>query len=909
MSSVDYKKIKEEWVEKGQAPEWVSTNAVQFFSQKYAYKGETWLSRITGVADFLAEHAPSVYPDWWEEDEYTKGKTYAEVFLQLRLDGFTIDSTPLFTNAGIKERGMTISCSGQTVFNSIADKSFNRAELEQLVKNGHGCAWTIPDWLSEGTLYSDDGNRSAGIIPVIEEARLEVEKINQSKRRGVVAFNVNIEHGDFWEVASYLYKNHVKLNLGWVIKDAFIKKLFSGDIEALKRFSRIVQIRMQTGKGYFIKIDTMNRNKADVFKELCLEVFGSNLCVAPETMLLTDKGYFPIADLEDEKVNVWNGVEYSEVEVKKTGVNKKLIKVVTDSGQEIECTPYHKFYRQNAYGKQSEKVEARSLKTGDKLIKMVTPVVDGGKTLKHAYTNGFFSGDGCEHAGRPFISLYGDKRDLIGIFTGVKRTYHEDYRVNIYLKKEEFERKFFVPTSDFTVESRLDWFAGLLDSDGTVSRNGINESLQVGSIHKNFLKEVQLMLQTLGVQSKVKQNQDAGYRMMPKNDGTGEYAEYWCNESYRLLVNSNGLWALTKLGLKTNRLKWEKRLPQRDAEQFSKVVSVIDEGRVDDTYCFNEPKRHMGVFNGLLTGNCTEVSLPANEEYSFTCPIINTNLTMYRSFPKHMHHLTMIMQDANVTAYLKQIEEKKGTSRLFLDKVYKFTSHFRAVGCGTAGFHSLLMQEGIIYGSFESELLNEEIYSQMRKDTYECSEWLAKVCGVPDGLKKAGINRRNATTMFSPPTKSSAELARNTPSEGVMLQTALIKMKEVTGSDIFRIEPAFLALMKKKGIYTQELVKDITENNGSIQHLDCFTEHEKKVFRTAFEIDQITHLNMCASRQRFFDQQQSINIYLCSSDSEEYIRHVHLTALLMEGINALYYCQSNRGGKFKREIEECLQCQ
>lgn len=123
------------------------------------------------------------------------------------------------------------------------------------------------------------------------------------------------------------------------------------------------------------------------------------------------------------------------------------------------------------------------------------------------------------------------------------------------------------------------------------------------------------------------------------------------------------------------------------------------------------------------------------------------------------------MQDANVTGYLKQIESQKPHSRNLLNKAYNFTKDFRAVGTGTAGLHSLFMKKRIVFGSFESMLLNEEIFKRMQKDTNEANVWLADVLGAPDGVKKAGLHLRNATTMFSPPTKSSAELARETPTE------------------------------------------------------------------------------------------------------------------------------------------------
>lgn len=718
--SVNYKKIKDDWIKNGEAPDWVSTNLIQFFSQKYSFQGETWKERVTKVCEYLAENSPNVYPEWWEEDEYTKGKTYQEVYYNLRYDGFIVDSTPLFANAKVKERGMTISCSGATMHNSLSEKSFCRGELEQLVKNSHGCAWNIKGWLAKGDLYDKDGNRSDGILPIINDINDLVKETNQIVRRGQVVFGVDVEHGDFYAVADLLYEKHDHLNIAWHIKDSFIKKLVSNDSDCLKRFQRIIQLRMQTGKGYFTKLSTMNRNKADVFKILDLEVNGSNLCVAPETEILTNKGYLKIGSLENEVVTVWNGWEWSDVTVKKTGTNQKLLRI-TVSGKKLECTLYHKFFIYKNDSDEVVKVDAVDLKVGDVIV---------------------------------------------------------------------------------------DWkgLDGKLVSD--------------------------------------------------------------------------------------------------------KVDSVDYITETSDTFCVKEPKRGTVVFNGILTGNCNELNLPSNREYTFSCPIINANLTMYRSFPKHLFHLQMIMQDANVTGYLKQIDELTGRSREFMSKIYNFTKDFRAVGCGTAGLHSLFMQERISVGSFDSFALNDEIFSRMRKDTYEASEWLGKELGVPPKMKEAGLTRRNATTMFSPPTKSSAELSRNTPSEGIGLQTALVKMKEVTGTDVFRIEPAFLSLLKEKGMYNDEVIKSVVDNYGSCQHLDFLTEHEKKVFLTAFETPMEAHLNLCSARQPYFDQQQSINLYLSASDTPEYITKIHAMALLDENINGLYYCYSMRGGVFDRlDASQCEVCQ
>ena len=543
--------------------------------------------------------------------------------------------------------------------------------------------------------------------------------MNITVRRGQVVFGVNIEHGDFYKVADYLYENHDHLNVAWHIKDSFIKKLINKDADTVKRFQRALQIRMQTGKGYFTKLSTMNRNKVDVFKILDLEVNGSNLCVTPDTKILTKNGYQEIGSLDGKLVTIWNGEEWSDVTVKKTGENQEVIKVYTKNGR-LNCTPYHKFFIYNE--EQTEiKVDAIELRDGDRIV-------------------------------------------------------------------------------------------GWMNIDGNII--------------------------------------------------------------------------------------------------YDKILTVDKETSISDTYCVTEPKRGKVVFNGILTGNCNELNLPSNKDYTFSCPIINCNLTMYRQFPKHLFHLQMIMQDANVTGYLKQIDELSGRSREFMSKIYNFTKDFRAVGCGTAGLHSLFMQERIPVGSFDSLALNDEIFSRMRKDTYEASEWLGKTLGVPPKMKEAGLTRRNATTMFSPPTKSSAELSRNTPSEGIGLQTALVKVKEVTGTDIFRIEPAFLSLLKEKNQYNESVIKSIVENHGSCQHLDFLTEHEKSVFLTAFEIAMEAHLDLCSARQPYFDQQQSINLYFSGSDKPEYISKIHLKALLDENINGLYYCYSMRGATFSRlDASQCEMCQ
>jgi ribonucleotide reductase alpha subunit len=61
------------------------------------------------------------------------------------------------------------------------------------------------------------------------------------------------------------------------------------------------------------------------------------------------------------------------------------------------------------------------------------------------------------------------------------------------------------------------------------------------------------------------------------------------------------------------------------------VVSVTADGVDPSVYCFNEPKRHTVIFNGVLTGNCGEISLRSREMCNLT-EIISPNLRSESDF-------------------------------------------------------------------------------------------------------------------------------------------------------------------------------------------------------------------------------------------------------------------------------------
>ena len=56
---------------------------------------------------------------------------------------------------------------------------------------------------------------------------------------------------------------------------------------------------------------------------------------------------------------------------------------------------------------------------------------------------------------------------------------------------------------------------------------------------------------------------------------------------------------------------------------------IVDIKRKDKTFCFNEQKRHAGIFNGIITSNCTEIIEYSNENETALCNLASIGLSKF----------------------------------------------------------------------------------------------------------------------------------------------------------------------------------------------------------------------------------------------------------------------------------------
>lgn len=294
---------------------------------------------------------------------------------------------------------------------------------------------------------------------------------------------------------------------------------------------------------------------------------------------------------------------------------------------------------------------------------------------------------------------------------------------------------------------------------------------------------------------------------------------------------------------------------------------------------------------------CTEIMLHSSEDYTFTCVLSSMNLAKYDEWKDTFAvSWAILFLDCVVSEFIDKAKHIPG-----LEKAVAFTEKGRALGLGVCGFHTLLQQKGMPFESLDAMYLNNTIFKNMYTEAEGMSKAIGAVLGFPEWCK----DKRNTHLLAVAPTKSTS-LIMGGVSEGINPDPAMVYTQATAGGEVERIAPVLLDLMKKKGVYNEETVGRIAENYGSVQNVSWLTEEEKKLFKTAFEIDQSVVVRLAAQRQKWIDQGQSVNLFFSASAEEEYISRVHKEAFLNPDILSLYY---NYSTKQTVEIKDCEACQ
>ena len=299
------------------------------------------------------------------------------------------------------------------------------------------------------------------------------------------------------------------------------------------------------------------------------------------------------------------------------------------------------------------------------------------------------------------------------------------------------------------------------------------------------------------------------------------------------------------------------------------------------------------------TNLCSEIMLHSSEEYSYSCILSSLNLLHWDKIKdSNAVFVATVFLDCLCSEFIEQAKGEKG-----LEKVVKFTEKGRAVGLGTMGFATYLQSKMIPYESLEAHFLNVEIWKHIHDESLRASQWLATILGEPEWCEGLGV--RNTHRTASAPTKSTAGLMGGM-SESTFPDPAMVFTAGSAAGELDRIPPLFLKLLKEKGKYTKEVIENIVANKGSVQQLDFLSDHEKLVFKNAFEIDQWVIFRMAKARQKYICQGQSLNFFIAENENTETLLSDLMSACVLdEDILSQYYIYTRSGVVISGECVAC----
>lgn len=332
------------------------------------------------------------------------------------------------------------------------------------------------------------------------------------------------------------------------------------------------------------------------------------------------------------------------------------------------------------------------------------------------------------------------------------------------------------------------------------------------------------------------------------------------------------------------------------------IESITEVDGLHDTFCCTEPKRNKVIFNGVLTGNCMEISLPSSADESFVCCLMSMNLLHYDKWKDTDAVKTAVyFLDAVMSEF---IEKAKVIPKM--EKAVRFAERHRALGLGVLGWHSYLQSHMIPFDGFEAMMKNAEIFKHIREESYQGSKELAELLGEPELLK--GYGRRNTTLMAVAPTKSSSFILGQV-SQGVEPIKANLFIKDTAKVKTVFKNPFLEKLLVERDKDTPEVWESINKAGGSVAHLDFLTPREKDVFKTFEEINQMSIIQQAAQRQQFIDQGQSINLSIHPDTPLKDINALYLQAMEL-GVKGIYYQFSKSAAQsFNRELLQCSSCE
>ena len=245
--------------------DWLNEQSRTFLSRGYLLDGQTAEQRIRVIADAAEKHLGI--------------EGFADKFYDYMGRGFYSLASPIWSNYGT-DRGLPVSCFGSYIDDHMESILHGHAENGMLMKTGGGTSGYFGAVRPRGAPIRNNGE-SSGSVHFMEMFDKLASVVSQGNvRRGFFSPYLPIDHPDADEFLDIATEGHPiqGLTTGVTVSDQFLNKVKAGDAAARRLWAKVLQRRSEIGFPYILFSDNVNKGKPDVYKDLDMTIWASNMC-------------------------------------------------------------------------------------------------------------------------------------------------------------------------------------------------------------------------------------------------------------------------------------------------------------------------------------------------------------------------------------------------------------------------------------------------------------------------------------------------------------------------------------------------------------------------------------------------------------------------------------------------------
>ena len=268
----------------------------------------------------------------------------------------------------------------------------------------------------------------------------------------------------------------------------------------------------------------------------------------------------------------------------------------------------------------------------------------------------------------------------------------------------------------------------------------------------------------------------------------------------------------------------------------------------------------------------------------------------------------------------------------------------RPIGIGVSGLADAFLRLGLPFGSEDAKALNEAIFETIYHAALEASNELAQekgsyssfegspasegklqfdLWGVPDSetpshchrtdpsksrlfrypqkLKESGYDwkslrqniikggLRNSLLVAPMPTASTSQILG--VNECFEPFASNLYVRRVKAGEFIIVNPHLIQDLTDLGLWNQNTRNQLMRDGGSVAKIDSIPRHLKDLYKTVWEMKMKDIIDMAASRGKFIDQSQSLNLFIADPNVDK-LTAMHFYAWKKGLKTGIYYLRT-----------------